>query len=110
MAPATAPNSDRTRAGDTSAEVAAKVADAIRFKDKMVAAAYKAGVKIAFGTDVGPGVDLREFGLMHNDGMSNMDIIVLATRSAADSSACPTRSELCRRAATATWSPPRATR
>lgn len=75
---------DRARAGDTSAEVAAKVGDAIRYKDKMVAAAYKAGVKIAFGTDVGPGVDLREFGLMHKDGISNMDIIVSATRSAAD--------------------------
>ena len=75
---------DRARAGDTSAEVAAKVGDAIRYKDKMVAAAYQAGVKIAFGTDVGPGADLREFGLMHKDGMSNMDIIVSATRSAAD--------------------------
>ena len=75
---------DRARSGGTSAEVAAKVGDAIRYKDKMVAAAYKAGVKIAFGTDVGPGADLREFGLMHKDGMSNMDIIVSATRSAAD--------------------------
>lgn len=75
---------DRARAGDTSAEVAAKVSDAIRYKDKMVAGAYKAGVKIAFGTDVGPGTDLREFGLMHKDGMSNMDIIVSATRSAAE--------------------------
>ncbi len=75
---------DRATAGDTSAEVAAKVTEAVQFKDKMVAAAYKAGVKIAFGTDVGPGVDLREFGLLKKDGMTPMDIILAATRSAAD--------------------------
>ena len=75
---------DRASNGETSAEVAGKVSEAVRFKDKMVAAAYKAGVKIAFGTDVGPGPDVREFGLLHKDGMSNMDVIVAATRSAAD--------------------------
>ncbi len=41
-------------------------------------------MKIAFGTDVGPGPDVREFGLLHKDGMSNMDVIEAATRSAAD--------------------------
>lgn len=71
-------------AGEASAEVAAKVTEAVQFKDKMVAAAYKAGVKIAFGTDVGPGPDVREFGLLHKDGMTPMDVIVSATRSAAD--------------------------
>jgi len=75
---------DRASAGETSPEVAAKVTEAVRFKDKMVAAAYKAGVKIAFGTDVGPGPDVREFGLLLKDGMTPMDIIVSATRSAAD--------------------------
>ncbi len=75
---------DRANSGDTSAEVAAKVREAVQFKDKMVAAAYRAGVKIAFGTDVGPGSDLREFSLLKQDGMSNMDIILAATRSAAD--------------------------
>ena len=75
---------DRASAGGTSAEVAAKVTEAVQYKDKMVAAAYKAGVKIAFGTDVGPGADLREFGLLHKDGMSNMDVILAATHSAAD--------------------------
>jgi len=60
------------------------VTEAVQFKDKMVAGAYKAGVKIAFGTDVGPGIDLREFGLLHKDGMTPMDIILSATRSAAD--------------------------
>jgi imidazolonepropionase-like amidohydrolase len=75
---------DRATAGETSAEVAAKVGEAVRFKDKMVAAAYKAGVKIAFGTDVGPGQDLREFGLLHKDGMSTMDVLMAATKSAAE--------------------------
>jgi len=75
---------DRASAGETSAEVAAKVTEVVRFKDKMVAAAYKAGVKIAFGTDVGPGADVREFGLLRKDGMTPMDIILSATRSAAD--------------------------
>jgi imidazolonepropionase-like amidohydrolase len=73
---------DRASAGETSAEVAAKVTEAVQFKDKMVAAAYKSGVKIAFGTDIGPGGS-REFGLMKKDGMLPMDIIVAATRSAA---------------------------
>src|SRR5580658_6036687 len=75
---------DRSSAGETSAEVTAKVSEAIRFKDKMVAGAYAAGVKIAFGTDVGPGVDLREFGLLKKDGMTPMDVILSATRNAAD--------------------------
>ncbi len=75
---------DRAAAGDTSAEVAAKVREAVQFKDKMVAAAYKAGVRIAFGTDVGPGQDLREFSLLKKDGMSNIDVIRAATHSAAD--------------------------
>ncbi len=75
---------DRAAAGETSPDTAAKVREAVQFKDKMVAAAYKAGVKIAFGTDVGPVTDLREFGLLHKDGMTPMDIILAATRSAAD--------------------------
>jgi imidazolonepropionase-like amidohydrolase len=75
---------DRAGAGETSAEVAAKVTEAVQFKDKMVAAAYKAGVQIAFGTDVGPGADLREFGLLRKDGMSPRDILLAATHSAAE--------------------------
>lgn len=75
---------DRANAGQTSADTANKVREAVLYKDKMVAAAYKAGVKIAFGTDVGPGPDLREFDLLHKDGMTPMDVIVAATHSAAD--------------------------
>jgi imidazolonepropionase-like amidohydrolase len=51
-------------------------------------AAYKAGVKIAFGTDTtgySPhGKNAREFGLMVKAGMTPMDAIVAATGSAAD--------------------------
>jgi imidazolonepropionase-like amidohydrolase len=75
---------ERSSAPGGSAETLAKVTDALLFKDKMTAAAYKAGVKIAFGTDVGPGPDVREFGLMAKDGMSPMDVIFSATRNAAD--------------------------
>jgi len=46
--------------------------------------AYLAGVKIAFGTDVGPGLDLTEFGLMRDAGMKPMDIIFATTHNAAD--------------------------
>lgn len=49
--------------------------------------AYKAGVKIAFGTDeslVPHGQNAREFALMVKAGMTPMDAIVAATGSAAD--------------------------
>lgn len=49
--------------------------------------AYKAGVKIAFGTDQGlapHGTNAREFALMVKAGMTPMDAIFAATASAAD--------------------------
>lgn len=49
--------------------------------------AYRAGVKIAFGTDQGlvaHGLNAREFALMVKAGMTPMDAIVAATGSAAD--------------------------
>ena len=49
--------------------------------------AYRAGVKIAFGTDQGlapHGTNAREFALMVKAGMTPMDAIVAATGSAAD--------------------------
>jgi imidazolonepropionase-like amidohydrolase len=52
-----------------------------------LARSYKAGVKIAFGTDmgVGPhGENAREFALMTQAGMSNADAIKAATLTAAD--------------------------
>jgi imidazolonepropionase-like amidohydrolase len=46
--------------------------------------AYAAGVKIAFGTDVGPVNDLKEFGLMQDAGMKPIDIIFAVTHNGAD--------------------------
>jgi imidazolonepropionase-like amidohydrolase len=47
-------------------------------------AALKAGVKIAYGTDIGEGDHAREFVLLHQAGMPPMDAIFAATRNAAD--------------------------
>lgn len=49
--------------------------------------AYRAGVRIAFGTDSGVsrhGTNAREAVLMHEAGMSEMDVLVSATVNAAD--------------------------
>jgi imidazolonepropionase-like amidohydrolase len=46
--------------------------------------ALKAGVKVAYGTDIGEGDHAREFALMHQAGMAPMDEIFAATRNAAD--------------------------
>ena len=50
----------------------------------MFAGAYKAGVKIAFGTDTSDGINAHEFTLMVSAGMSTADAIFTATRNAAD--------------------------
>jgi imidazolonepropionase-like amidohydrolase len=60
--------------------VGAKIKDAL-------ARSYKAGVRIAFGTDVGVathGENAREFGYMAEAGMSARDCIIAATSNAAD--------------------------
>lgn len=46
--------------------------------------AVKAGVKIAFGTDLGEGDHAMEFGLMIANGLGPMEAIFAATRNAAD--------------------------
>jgi imidazolonepropionase-like amidohydrolase len=54
---------------------------------KNFTAAYKAGVKIAYGTDSGVslhGTNAREAVLMFNSGMSTSDILKSATVNAAD--------------------------
>ena len=50
----------------------------------MFAGAYKAGVKIAFGTDTSEGHNAHEFALMVGAGMSTQDAIFSATHNAAD--------------------------
>ena len=50
----------------------------------MFAGAYKAGVKIAFGTDTSSGANAHEFALMVGAGMSTADAIMTATHNAAD--------------------------
>lgn len=52
-----------------------------------IAKAYKAGVKIAMGTDAGVmphGTNLRELGLMAEIGMSPMDVLVSSSKTAAE--------------------------
>ena len=50
----------------------------------MFTGAYKAGVKIAFGTDTSAGANAHEFALMVGAGMSTEDAIMTATHNAAD--------------------------
>lgn len=50
----------------------------------MLGAAYKAGVKIAFGTDTSTGANAHEFALMVDAGMTPADAIKAATHNAAD--------------------------
>jgi len=49
-----------------------------------VANAYKAGVKIAMGSDTGLGENPKEFGLMVRAGMKPIDAIIAGTRVSAD--------------------------
>ncbi len=52
-----------------------------------IAKAYKAGVKIAMGTDAGVvphGTNLRELGLMCDVGMTAMDVLTATTKTAAE--------------------------
>jgi len=50
----------------------------------MLGAAYKAGVRIAFGTDTSRGVNAHEFALMVDAGLTPADALFAATRNAAD--------------------------
>lgn len=64
--------------------VAAKSAQVWAVKMKMLADAYRAGVRIAFGSDTGDGGNAREFGYMVKAGMKPMDAIRSATAVAAE--------------------------
>ncbi|TRM12185.1 amidohydrolase family protein [Lentibacillus cibarius] len=63
-----------------------KSKEVIEQHKESIAKAYKAGVKIAMGTDAGVmkhGTNLRELGLMADIGMSPMETIVASTKTAA---------------------------
>ena len=74
-------------AGKLSAESAAKAREIAPRMRESVVKAHKAGVKLAFGTDAGVfehGTNAREFISLGKLGIPTMDIIVAATRDAAD--------------------------
>ncbi|WP_156289586.1 metal-dependent hydrolase family protein [Oceanobacillus salinisoli] len=69
---------------DTAVE---KTKEVIEQHQTSIAKAYKAGVKIAMGTDAGVmkhGTNLRELGLMADIGMTPMETIVASTKTAAE--------------------------
>ncbi|WP_249870527.1 metal-dependent hydrolase family protein [Oceanobacillus saliphilus] len=64
-----------------------KSKEVIEIHKASIAKAYKAGVKIAMGTDAGVmrhGTNLRELGLMADVGMTPMETIVASTKTAAE--------------------------
>lgn len=64
-----------------------KAKEAIESHKESIAKAYKAGVKIAMGTDAGVmphGTNLRELGLMCDIGMTPMESLVATTKTAAE--------------------------
>ncbi len=64
-----------------------KARETIESHSDSIGRAYKAGVKIAMGTDAGVmphGTNLRELGLMCNIGMTPMEAIVATTKTAAE--------------------------
>ena len=64
-----------------------KARETIDVHRESIAKAYRAGVRIAMGTDAGVmphGTNLRELGLMADVGMKPMDVIVATTRVAAE--------------------------
>jgi len=72
--------------GTIAENVLQKAKESIQTHHANTAKAYKAGVKIAMGTDTGVGdhgTNLRELGLMCDIGMSPMEAIVATTKVAA---------------------------
>lgn len=64
-----------------------KAQETIEIHSDSIARAYKAGVKIAMGTDAGVmphGTNLRELGLMCHLGLTPMEAIVATTKTAAE--------------------------
>ena len=76
-----------TAVGNAGKKVGKGGLKAVAFGLKGIGKAYKAGVKIAFGTDAGVfghGKNAREFELMHEAGMPVVEAIQSATLNAAD--------------------------
>ena len=72
---------------DMPAYAVEKAREVVEIHAESVAKAYRAGVKIAMGTDAGVmphGTNLRELGLMCKIGMSPMESIVATTKVAAE--------------------------
>ena len=64
-----------------------KAKEVVEIHRENIARAYRAGVKIAMGTDAGVGIhgtNLRELELMCDVGMSPMEAIIASTKTAAD--------------------------
>lgn len=75
------------KSSDMPAYAVAKAREVVDIHRESISKAYKAGVKIAMGTDAGVmphGTNLRELGLMCGIGMSPMEAIVATTKVAAE--------------------------
>ncbi len=73
--------------GGMAAHAVRKAREVVDAHRDSIARAYRAGVKIAMGTDAGVmphGTNLRELGLMAGLGMSPMEVIVATTKTAAE--------------------------
>ena len=73
--------------GDVSEWAVRKARETVEIHSENIAKAYRAGVRVAMGTDAGVvphGTNLRELGLMADIGMPPMDVIVSTTRLAAE--------------------------
>lgn len=73
--------------GGLPAHAIKKAEEVAEAHKESIARAYRAGVKIAMGTDAGVmahGTNLRELGLMCDIGMSPMESIVATTKTAAE--------------------------
>lgn len=73
--------------GNRPAYAVKKAREVVEAHHQSITKAYKAGVKIAMGTDAGVfehGINLRELGLMCACGMSPMESIVASTKVAAE--------------------------
>ncbi|MBV7507590.1 amidohydrolase family protein [Bacillus sp. sid0103] len=75
------------KSSDMPAYAVEKAREVVDIHRESISKAYKAGVKIAMGTDAGVmphGTNLRELGLMCGIGMSPMEAIVATTKVAAE--------------------------